>query len=373
MPPPVHILTHEFHPFTGGIATYIEETARAAAESGLPVTVWAPGEATGDNERFPFTVRRVRMRGKQDWLCRWRLARALKQAFPAATIEGTLVLAEPGPIRLWMYQSLLNLPRPDRLVIILHGSEIMGLSRNPWRRAALRRLLAASDCIGCVSGPVMELVRRLAPETGKRLVRVPGAVRSAWSELPPRRREERAVGDILHVGRIHPRKGQLELVEAVGRLPASIRETVRVRLIGPTGRPAYLRRIEARATALSVNLQLDGRLPGDQLREAYETAALLTLPSQPYGNSVEGLGLSLLEAQHFGCPVLGSRIGGVPEAMLEGKSGLLVPPADVSALADGLAAVLSDPARAADMGLKGSEFVRANFSWHKNLQEMELA
>lgn len=373
MPPIIHIPTHEFHPFTGGIGTYVEETARAAAAAGLNTTVWAPGSPGDDPERFPFRVNRIRMRGKQDWFCRLRMAAALKKAFPEGRVPGTLVLAEPGPIRLWMYASIAGLPKPDRLVIVLHGSEIAMLGRNSRRRARLQRLLEAADCVGCVSGPVRQMVLDLAPGAAGRIVMVPGAVRSAWRDLPPVPRRKRDVAEILHVGRIHPRKGQLELVEAAGRLPEALRRTIRVRLIGPVGRPRYLARIRERADALSVPLQLDGRLPEPGLQAAYEAAAVVALPSQVHGDSVEGLGLSLLEAQHFGCPVIGTRIGGIPEALLEGESGLLVPPGDAEALALALARLLEDPDAAATMGNNGARFVREAFSWQNNLRQLGLA
>ncbi|MEX0330299.1 MAG: glycosyltransferase family 4 protein [Puniceicoccaceae bacterium] len=369
----VHILTHEFHPTTGGIGTYVEETAAAAAEAGLEVRVWAPGLDEGGYDPFPYQVNRVRMRGKQDWLCRFRMASALKKAFPEGRIPGTLLLAEPGPIRLWMYASFLGLPRSDRLMVIFHGSELLALSRHRRRRVRLRQLLLGTDCIGCVSGPVRKMALNLGPDISSRVALVPGAVRSAWTNLPAIPRENQPEPGILHVGRIHPRKGQLELVEAAGRLPDTWRQSVRIRLVGPVGHPRYLDQIQQRAAELSVRLSLEGRLPEAKLAEAYRTAAMLVLPSQPYRNSVEGLGLSLLEAQHFGCPVVGTRIGGIPEAMEEGKSGLIVSPSDPVALANAIKQLLEDPPSASTMGMNGSRFVRETFSWRKNIQRLGLA
>ncbi|MEX0325639.1 MAG: glycosyltransferase family 4 protein [Puniceicoccaceae bacterium] len=373
MSQPVHILTHEFHPITGGIGTYVEETANEAAEAGLPVTVWAPGPSPDDEDRFPFRVNRIRMRGKQDWLCRFRMASALKKAFPDGRIPGTLVLAEPGPIRLWMHAAPMGLPRPERLVVILHGSELLALSGHRRRRTRLRQLLLGTDCIGCVSGPVRKMALNLGPDISSRIALVPGAVRSAWSNLPAVPREIQTEPGILHVGRIHPRKGQLDLVEAAGRLPDTWRQSVRIRLVGPVGRPRYLERIKARAAELSVNVQHEGRLSEEGLAEAYRSAAMLVLPSQPYRSSVEGLGLSLLEAQHFGCPVIGTQVGGIPEAIEEGKSGLIVPPSDAQALANAIIRLLEDPPGASAMGMNGSRFVRETFSWAKNIHRLELA
>ncbi len=76
----------------------------------------------------------------------------------------------------------------------------------------------------------------------------------------------------------------------------------------------------------------------------------------------EGLGIAALEAQASGLPVVASRVGGLPDAVDEGRTGLLVPPGDAAALAEAVVALLSDPDRAAAMGAAGREWVGRRFS-----------
>jgi glycosyltransferase involved in cell wall biosynthesis len=371
---PVQFMTHEFQPFTGGIGVYVEETARAVAGLGADTTVYAPGDPDDSSTSFPFSVWRIKMRGKQDWLCRLRFASAIRRGFPGGKIPGTVVLAEPGPIRLWMYAGLLKLPRPDRLVVILHGSEIEALGGHPRRRQRFRKLLLRADCLGYVSSPVRKRLEELVPEAREKLVGVPGAVRSAWQALPVVERPQGSESpEIIQVGRIHPRKGQLALIEAVGRLPDSLRNSVKVRLIGPTGKQTYLQKIKTRAGELGQEVTIEGELPDVGLRMAYESASLLVMPSQPYRTSMEGLGMALLEAQHFGCPVIGTRVGGINEAMIEGQSGLMVPPDDPGALAGAIQSLLEDQQQAGAMGLAGSRWVRETFSWKDNARQLGLA
>jgi glycosyltransferase involved in cell wall biosynthesis len=370
----VQVLTHEFRPFTGGIGVYVEELARAAAGGGHKTTVWAPDYGASQADTFPFAVRRIRMRGKQDWLCRMRFAAALRKGFPNGHIPGTTILAEPGPIRLWMHHRFMRLPQAQRLVIIFHGSELRALSQKPRHRRLLVDLLARADCIGCVSGPVRAAVSELAPDVADKLVMVPGAVRSSWSGLPPvPRRNEGGIREILQVGRIHPRKGQLMLVEAIALLPDALRESIRVRLVGPVGRKAYAEALQTRIRELGLPVVVEGPVSEDGLRESYERAAVAVLPSQPFRDSVEGLGLALLEAQHFACPVIGTRLGGIPEALEEGSSGILVPPGSPRELARALEMLLSDPQRASDMGVAGARFVRNAFSWEANLCKLGIS
>lgn len=363
----VHLMSHEFPPFTGGIGTYVEETARACADLGLETTVWAPDYGRDQNDCFPFAVRRVAMRGKQDWLCRMRLAGAVRKAFPDGRIPGTVILAEPGPIRLWMYADLMRLPRPQRLALVLHGSEIPAMAHPVHRRSRFQRLLEAADVVGVVSSAVGDLLRDRFPKLQVNPVRVPGAVRSVWKDLPAvDRPADRPVRRILQVGRITPRKGQGTLAEALARLPDPLKQNLEVRLVGPVGHTRYHRRLISRIRSLEVPLTHEGTLSEEALREAYAWADLAVLPSRPFRKSIEGLGLALLEAAHFGCPVIGSRLGGIPEALEEGLSGLLVPPDDPQALAMAIKELASDPVSAARMGQAGAGFVRASFSWERN-------
>jgi glycosyltransferase involved in cell wall biosynthesis len=76
----------------------------------------------------------------------------------------------------------------------------------------------------------------------------------------------------------------------------------------------------------------------------------------------EALGTSFIEAQAMGVPVIGSRTGGVPETMIEGETGLLVPPEDPIALAAAILELVRDPARRRAMGERGSTFVRERYS-----------
>jgi glycosyltransferase involved in cell wall biosynthesis len=369
-----HILTHEFPPFRGGIGLYAEETARAISGAGGMATVWAPGYGDVRGDRFPFAVRRIPMAGRQDWPCRLRLARALKESFPSGRVPGSIVLAEPGPVRLWMYRKFLGLPKPQRLVLILHGSELRRLASPFHRRQLFRKLILEADVVGVVSRAVRDMLLDFCPQAEAKVVLVPGAVRSAWSELPaPASGPHAETAEILQVGRIHPRKGQAFLMEALALLPDDCLQGLRVRIVGPTGRRRYLDRVKALIRENRLPVELAGALGDDELREAYAAASLLVMPSQPLKRSIEGLGIALLEAQHFGCPVIGTAVGGIAEALVDGESGLLVPPGDPQALAGAIKQLVDHPAEAARMGQAGARFVRGHFSWEANVHRLGLA
>jgi glycosyltransferase involved in cell wall biosynthesis len=76
----------------------------------------------------------------------------------------------------------------------------------------------------------------------------------------------------------------------------------------------------------------------------------------------EGLGLTLLEAQAAGVPVVGFRSGGVAEAVAQGETGILVPPGDTVALGDAVVALLDDPPRQRSLGAAGRARIASAFT-----------
>ena len=74
---PVYLITHEFFPQRGGIATFTEEIARATAALGYPMEVWAPNTAGEQDKVWPFKVRRLHLAGTHSLSCQVRLARHL--------------------------------------------------------------------------------------------------------------------------------------------------------------------------------------------------------------------------------------------------------------------------------------------------------
>jgi glycosyltransferase involved in cell wall biosynthesis len=85
----------------------------------------------------------------------------------------------------------------------------------------------------------------------------------------------------------------------------------------------------------------------------------------------EGLSNSLLEAMAAGVPVIATRVGGTPEAVEDGKTGLLVPPADLSALIRAITFLLDNPQSARRMSEEGRHHVLSSFSVQKMVQDTE--
>lgn len=178
----------------------------------------------------------------------------------------------------------------------------------------------------------------------------------------PRRRH-----DILFVGPLdssYEWKGVDVLLRAGCLLRRRIPEA-RIVLVGAGNRFAeYQHCAETHPDALVVR----GRLPDALLAEAYRESAVTVLPST---TDAEAFGMVLAEANGTGRPVVGSRIGGIPDFIRDGDNGFLARPGDARDLADKLETILAQPELADDMGQRGLARVTAEHDWDVLAQRTE--
>ena len=175
---------------------------------------------------------------------------------------------------------------------------------------------------------------------------------------------------ILHVARLVDVKGTKYLIRAFGALGAA-QANVQLVIIGdgPLLRP--LQRL-ARALGVDQRVHFLGALPHDQVLAWMRKAALLVLPSvRTATGRVEGLGMVLLEAAATGVPAVGSRLGGIPEGILDGQTGYLVPDRDATALAARIGDLLDDPVARRRMGLAARALVERQFDIRRQTDALE--
>ncbi len=171
---------------------------------------------------------------------------------------------------------------------------------------------------------------------------------------------------VLFVGRLTPHKGVDRLIRALpDGLPLTIAGTAGHDPRAPEREyPALLARLAA-----GRDVRFLGRIEETQLPALLREAAVLAVPSVNrtcYGRAVrisELLSLATIEAMSSGTPVVASRIGGLPEVVRDGETGVLVEPGDVDELGETLARVARDTALAQRMGSAGRELVLERFTW----------
>jgi glycogen synthase len=162
---------------------------------------------------------------------------------------------------------------------------------------------------------------------------------------------------VLFVGRISEQKGIFQLLEGARALPEGVQLVL---CASSPDTPELLRRLEAAVGGRPEIRWINAMLPVPEVAQLYSHAAVFVCPS-----IYEPFGLINLEAMACGTAVVASRVGGIPEVVVDGETGWLVEPGDVAALARALRHALADPARARRMGEAGRRRVEAHFAWDR--------
>jgi len=126
-------------------------------------------------------------------------------------------------------------------------------------------------------------------------------------------------------------------------------------------------RLKELAVSLKVDSHVDfvGLVDHSEVYALLEKHHIMVMPSLQ-----EAFGVAALEASACGRPVIASRVGGVPEVVEDGVTGLLVPPGDVGALAEAIVGLARDRERCERMGRAGREMVRQRYRWEHSLDMM---
>jgi glycosyltransferase involved in cell wall biosynthesis len=214
-------------------------------------------------------------------------------------------------------------------------------------RWALRR---ASRVVACARS-LAASASALAPDIESRLSFIPNGVDPArFVDAPPYLHSRPY---IAAVGRLVPQKGFDVLLEAFAGVPIP----VDVLIAGDGPERPRLERMRERL-GLHGRVHLLGNMDAAAVAGLYRGSAVVAVPSR-----WEGLPLVCLEAMASGRAVVASRVDGIPDAVVDGETGLLVPRDDPERLAAALTALLSDPARCVRFGERARVIVQRDLTW----------
>jgi glycosyltransferase involved in cell wall biosynthesis len=213
-------------------------------------------------------------------------------------------------------------------VVQVWGTDVELARRAPW---LARRVLRKARLVIAASNDLAERARSL----GAREVRViPSGV-----DVPPQVGAEAEPAEVLYAGRLSPEKGVLELLEAAQGMNLVVAGDGPLRDRVPSAR---------------------GFVQHEELQQLYARAAVVACPSRR-----EGFGVVCLEAMAHGRPVVATRVGGLLDLVVDGETGIVVPPRDPAALRSALERLLADPDLRRRLGTAGRDRARTHFSWEK--------
>lgn len=341
------LLTLEFPPQVGGVASYLAGLVEALRGVGRAVTVLAPPLGRG-----LFSWRRMLPTA-------WR---AVHNRRPSVLIISHVLPV--GYVAL-LLRSLARLP----YIVIVHGLDVLLPQQFPWKRFWLKVILKNARAIIANSEFTKEEVIRMGipeqavtvvyPCVSERLMR-DGAVSSFT--VPSGKRV------LLTIGRLVSRKGHDTVIRAFPAIAAEVPEALYI-IAGDGPERGRLEEL-AREMGVAERVLFLGNVPQINIPALYAAADIFVMPSRQIGADVEGFGLVFLEANAFGKPVVGGRSGGVPEAIIDGETGFLVPPNDAAALAAAVLRLWQNPDLATRLGARGRERVREEFRWEVQIQKI---
>ena len=256
--------------------------------------------------------------------------------------------AVPHAAAAWLARLTLG-DRAPKLVVSLHGTDASAVAADPLYQPVLRAALLQADAVTAPSQHLAQLAQRTLqlPEMPQVVANFVDTAwlspakprhRLPWAELFPAQPPAEPV--LLHLSNFRPVKRTLALVPLLASLQAHL--PCRLVLVGDgPERPAF----EQALIDAGLGDRCRVLAPRADCRELLQHADAFLLPS-----ATEGFGLAALEAMACATPVVASAVGGLPEVIRSGQTGLLVDPRDENAWVDAVLSVLTQPQWAADLG-----------------------
>jgi phosphatidylinositol alpha-1,6-mannosyltransferase len=192
-----------------------------------------------------------------------------------------------------------------------------------------------------------------------------------YQRVPPSQALERqppAIPTLLTVGDVKPRQGQHVSLAAFAEVKTKLPEA-RYYLAGRHKNNGYFQQLQQFVSQQKlVDVSFLGTISDEALQKLYRQTSVFVLAAQQAGLHFEGFGLVYLEAGAYGLPVVGTRSGGVADAVKEGETGLLVEPQDVSGLAGAILRLLQDAYLAQRLGRANRRWAET-LTWERNAAE----
>jgi phosphatidylinositol alpha-1,6-mannosyltransferase len=361
----VVILTHEYQPFAGGIARYIEGLVDELARSRIPVSVIAPdyAETVDDARSSNVPVNRLLRHHSLTPALAIRTLMALRRCrrdafFHAGDIRSAFVL--------YIARRLFGI----RYGITIHGSEVSKFGGKGLKKRVFGAVYGGAHIIFANSYATRDIFEHNFG-TGAQIKVTHLGVDEHWFRPAPhafRTPALAAIDDgrpiVSTVARIDRRKGQLFTLQSLahGLGNGTIKDVTYV-IAGPTIDPDYESELRDTATTLGVPFIAAGRVSEEDLKRLYRISACHVLAAIPLDGKVEGFGLVTLEAGAQACPSVGTQTGGIPEVIKDGRTGLICKVDDVVGLSEAISRILADPAVRRAMSAAILQHSR-RFSWN---------
>jgi phosphatidylinositol alpha-1,6-mannosyltransferase len=374
---PQLLLTYDFPPIGGGIARWMAELAKRYPPGSLVVSTGQHPDAPDVDATFPNRVDRLplparRLRSLQGLLHWSRRAAVLTRQCGAEFIWCGNMKPAAYPAK-WTMERL-----GTPFGVLLHGGDLLILQhqvhQSMLKRRTARALLSSAAVLVANSrwtrDCCLTLLSELEIEPAERQVQVvplgadhvffrpgadTGAVRERYQLEPGRW--------LLSVARLSRHKG----IDTALKALSALRERYPDLRYAVVGAGEELDSLERQAVQLGIGdrVRFLTEVPDRDLPAIYNCAEVYLGVSRLMEQRVEGFGISIVEASACGIPVVAGRSGGIPEAVREGETGLLVDAERADVVSDALRTLLDDSGLRARLGAAGRRAAETYYNWDR--------
>ena len=264
------------------------------------------------------------------------------------------------------------------LVLNFHGAELLLIRKKKWVKPLLKFAIGQAQAVFANSSFTASKIKALRDVTVEwspygttleggslPLASATASATPSSGEVSPQRPSPHPVQGkfkILFVGRHIERKGIRYLIEAAKYLP---RDQFEIRIVGVGDLTEELKKLASEsATPNSAEIIFTGKLSPEALANEYRTANVFTLPAiVDSKGDTEGLGVVLIEAMELGLPIVASNVGGIPDVVVDGVSGILVPEKDPQALASAYKRLAAEPELVKQLLAGSRKRIAECFTW----------
>ncbi len=365
---PALFLTLEYPPQVGGIAVYLSRLIDCFPLGAVEVLAPPGGDEAHKLDMVsPAPIYRRKLLGRlirprwlpalywTDWLCR-------QDEKPSCIVVSHL-------LPMGLVARIMKARRGIPYAVIVHGMDVaLALSGSRGKRRQAQKVLADASLVAANSTYTAHLAETLGARKENIVVVRPSPSYPLYYAVDPDKvanvRSWFGLGSepvVLSAGRLVERKGFDTCIRAVAELKRG-GQGVRYVIVGEGPDRARLEKL-ARTKGVEGQVVFAGAVPDSDLAALYSACDVFAMVPRSLGPDVEGFGIVYLEANLFGKPVIGSRSGGVPDAVLDGKTGLLVDPTKPVEVANAMKMLISDRAMRDSLGQAGRKRVLEEFGW----------
>jgi len=245
------------------------------------------------------------------------------------------------------------------VVLNFHGAELLLVKKKKWIKPILKIFIKRANLIFANSSFTAKKIK----EIYNREVEISpyGTTLGVCVDKPV----FQSKFTILFVGRHIERKGIEYLIKAAGMLDCG---KFQVRI---AGHGDLTEKLKMQAPEQVTFL---GKLSKEELEKEYQSANCFILPAiVDSKGDTEGLGVVLIEAAQYGLPIIASDVGGIPDVVINRKTGLLVPEKDPEAIATAIKELAENEELRNSLVLGANEHIKQNFSWEKIIEKQIAA